>query len=243
MDDERAAPYTRYKAKSRVSRIRLGALGAAVFAVLVYGSYVNHWSWAGINGHTAKLWDWLHLLLLPFVLAFLPIWLSRTTRVSARRKRIGLTACAVFAVVVLLGYTVPWVWTGFRGNTLWDWLGLIALPVAVALAPVVDDLRKRWNPRHTLILLAGCGAFAAIVVGGYLGDWKWTGFRHNTVWDWLRLMLLPLLIPTVVVPALRPLAMSGVAVLNDGDDASEHSDIATGDQAGGSAEGRLTAEV
>jgi hypothetical protein len=116
MDDANAAPYTRDKARSRVSRIRLGLLAGVAFAVMVYGSYVNHWSWAGINGHTAKLWDWLHLLLLPFVLAFLPIWLSRTTRVSARRKRLGLTACGVFAAVVLLGYTIPWAWTGFRGT-------------------------------------------------------------------------------------------------------------------------------
>ncbi len=188
-----------------------------LFAVLVWGSYTQHWSWAGINGHTARLWDWLHLLLLPFVLSFLPIWLSRTTRVSARRKRLGLTACGVFAVVVVLGYTIPWVWTGFRGNTLWDWFGLIALPVAVALAPVVDELRRNWNRRYTLIALAGGCAFAAVVLGGYLADWTWTGFRHNTIWDWLRLLLLPLLIPTVVVPALKPLAMAGVTVLRDGE--------------------------
>ena len=219
MDDVNAAPYTRYKARSRAARLRLGALAMLLFAVLVWGSYTQHWSWAGINGHTAKLWDWLHLLLLPFVLAFLPLWLSRTTRVSARRKRLGLTACGVFAVVVVLGYTIPWVWTGFRGNTLWDWFGLIALPVAVALAPVVDELRRTRNRRHTLIALAGCGAFAAVVLGGYLADWKWTGFRHNTMWDWLRLLLLPLLIPTVVVPALKPLAMAGVTVLRDGETA------------------------
>ena len=150
-----------------------------MFGVLLWGSYTKHWSWAGINGHTAKLWDWLHLLLLPFVLAFLPIWLSRTTRVSARRKRLGLTAIGVFAVVVLLGYTIPWVWTGFRGNTLWDWFGLIALPVAVALAPVVDELRRKWNHRHTLIALAGCCAFAVVVLGGYLAGWKWTGFPQQ----------------------------------------------------------------
>ncbi len=219
MDDANAAPYTRYKARSRVSRIRLGAVSAVLFGLLVWGSYTQRWSWAGINGRTARLWDWLHLLLLPFVLAFLPIWLSRTTRVSARRKRVGAIAGAAFAVVVVLGYTIPWAWTGFRGNTLWDWFGLIALPLAVALTPVAAELRRTRSRRHTLIALAAACVFAAVVVGGYLADWTWTGFRHNTVWDWLRLLLLPLLIPTVVVPALKPLAMSGVTVLREDDDA------------------------
>ena len=240
MDDASAAPYTRYKARSRASRIRIGALSAVLFVALLWGSYTQHWSWAGINGHTATLWDWLHLLLLPFVLAFLPLWLSRKTRVSARRKRLGVTAVAVFAVLVLLGYTVPWVWTGFRGNTLWDWFGLIALPLAVALAPVVDDLRRRWNHRYTLTALAAGCAFAAVVLGGYLANWKWTGFRDNTMWDWLRLLLLPLLIPTVVVPALKPLAMSGVTVLGEGRAADDDAEI---DKADGSSEPTLTAEA
>jgi hypothetical protein len=221
MDDANGAPYTRYRA-TRVSRLRLGAAAVGLFALLVWGSYTQHWSWAGINGHTARLWDWLHLLLLPFVLAFLPIWLSRTTRVSGRRKRSGLIACAAFALLVVLGYTIPWAWTGFKGNTLWDWLGLIALPLAVALVPVIDELRRTWSPRHTLFAVAALCAFAVVVLGGYLAPWKWTGFRHNTVWDWLRLLLLPLLIPTVVVPALKPFWMSGVTVLRDQDD--EHAD-------------------
>jgi uncharacterized membrane protein len=164
MDDAKAAPYTRYNARSRVSRIRIGALAAVLFGVLLWGSYTRHWSWAGINGHTARLWDWLHLLLLPFVLAFLPIWLSRTTRVSARKKRFSAIACGAFAVVVLLGYTIPWAWTGFQGNTLWDWLGLIALPLAVALAPVADEMRRTSTHRHTLIALAGvCPAAVSAV--------------------------------------------------------------------------------
>src|SRR5947209_6834109 len=202
MSDAEAAPYTRYRARNR---LRIAALAAVLFGVMLWGSYTKHWSWAGINGHTARLWDWLHLLLLPFVLAILPIWMSRETRVSSRKKRLSAIACGVFAAVVLLGYTIPWAWTGFKGNTLWDWLGLIALPLAVALAPIYGELRRTWSRRPTLVALAGFGAFAVVVRGGYLADWKWTGFHNNTVWDWLRLLLLPLLIPAVVVPALKPM--------------------------------------
>jgi hypothetical protein len=38
---------------------------------------------------------------------------------------------AVFVLVVVLGYAVPWGWTGFTGNTLWDWFGLLFLPLSL----------------------------------------------------------------------------------------------------------------
>jgi hypothetical protein len=75
------------------------------------------------------LWDWLHLLLLPIAVGVLPIWLSRRTRLTSRHKSLALTILSGFALVVLIGYTVPWGWTGFRGNTLWDWLHLLLLPL------------------------------------------------------------------------------------------------------------------
>ena len=28
------------------------------------------------------------------------------------------------------GYWLDWTWTGFPGNTLWDWLHLLVLPLA-----------------------------------------------------------------------------------------------------------------
>jgi hypothetical protein len=42
-----------------------------------------------------------------------------------------------FVVVVIGGYGLDWTWTGFTGNTPWDWLQLLlvrfVLPVAVNL--------------------------------------------------------------------------------------------------------------
>jgi hypothetical protein len=32
---------------------------------------------------------------------------------------------------VVAGYLVPLAWTGFPGNTLWDWLQLLLLPFVV----------------------------------------------------------------------------------------------------------------
>jgi hypothetical protein len=32
--------------------------------------------------------------------------------------------------------------------------------------------------------------------------WTWTGYQGNTLWDWLQLLLLPLVFPTILLPAL-----------------------------------------
>lgn len=198
-------------------------VAAAVLAgaVVLWGGYSRHWSWTGINGRTATLWDWLHLLALPFAVGILPIWLSHRTRIHRPHKSAGLVALAGLAALVALGYLVPWAWTGFVGNTLWDWLNLIALPLAVALMPVYRELRRRWAPRHTTIAAVVVAVFGLAVLEGYLGSWSWTGFEGNTLWDWLHLLLLPLLLPTVVVPSLRPLLTAGVVFL-DAEEAEEH---------------------
>jgi hypothetical protein len=176
--------------------------GGLVLAVVLWGGYSGRWSWTGINGHTATLWDWLHLLLLPAAFALLPLGLSPRARLTPRHKSVVMAAIAAFALLVLFGYVIPWAWTGFSGNKLWDWLELLVLPLAVALTPLYGELRARWSRRHTIVALGGLGGFAVIVAGGYLAAWGWTGFHGNTLWDWMHLLLLPLLLPTIVVPAL-----------------------------------------
>jgi hypothetical protein len=186
----------------------------AAFAIVLWGGYGRHWSWTGINARSATLWDWLNLLMLPIAVAILPLWFSRRTRVGKRHKVIGLSALVAFAVLVVAGYTIPWGWTGFVGNKLWDWLELLILPLTVALIPVVLELRDNWGARHSLVAITLLAAFLVAVLGGYLGDWGWTGFSGNTLWNWLHLWLLPLLIPLLLL-WLRPLAMSGVVVLDE----------------------------
>ena len=95
------------------------------------------------------------LLLLPMAVAVLPIWASREARLDRRVKAAALAVVGVFVLVVLAGYLIPWRWTGFVGNNLWDWLNLVALPVAVALIPVARELRRDWSARHTAISVAG----------------------------------------------------------------------------------------
>jgi hypothetical protein len=185
----------------------IGAVVIAVALLVLIGGYGAHWRWIGVNGKTATLWDWLHLVLLPIAALVISLWLRHRPPLTGTRAVAVAVVAAAFVVLVAAGYMVPWGWTGFVGNTLWDWLNLAALPVAVALIPVLLELRPHWGRRHAAGLAAGAAVFTALVLAGYLAHWRWTGFTGNTVWDWLHLLLLPLLVPAVIVPLLRPMVV------------------------------------
>jgi uncharacterized membrane protein len=205
-------PPPRWSGPVRVAAL---ALAVAVVAAVLWGGYGHRWPWTGINGRTATLWDWLHLLMLPVAFAMLPLLLSERTRMRREHRWAGALLLLAFAAFVIAGYGVPWGWTGFSGNRLWDWLELLALPLAVALVPLMDDIRRSWTPRHSFVAAVGLAAFVAIVIGGYVGHWRWTGFRGNTLWDWLHLLLLPLLLPTVIVPRLLPRIEAAMIVVEE----------------------------
>jgi hypothetical protein len=108
---------------------------------------------------------------------------------------------AGFVLLVVLGYLVPWDWTGFRGNTLWDWWELALLPVVVATVTLWPRPERLTARHYSTIAVAVAGA-AFISVAGYLVPWAWTGVEGNTAWDWIKLLLLPVLLPTMVLPRL-----------------------------------------
>jgi hypothetical protein len=210
-----------------VSRASWAALVVAVLVVVVYGGYGQHWSWTGINGQTATLWDWLHLLLLPIAAVLLPLWLRHRPTMGSTIKAVSAGLGVLFVVLVVAGYTVPWAWTGFVGNSLWDWLNLAALPLAVVLVPVFIELRSSWKRRHMTVAAAAGAVFVVLVVAGYTIPWAWTGFTGNTLWDWLHLLLLPLLVPVVLVPILQPVVMARMGIVEeDGADAADGAEAA-----------------
>jgi hypothetical protein len=181
--------------------ILLGAIAAILLlAVLAWGGYGLGWRWTGLSS-SVTLWDWLEVIALPVTVAVAPL-LLRHRRQLSRQHRIALaTALVTFGALVSTGYLVPLSWTGFTGNTLWDWLELALLPLVIATASLWAG-REGVHRRHPVtsgVLLAG---FAALVMCGYLVPWAWTGFRGNTAWDWIHLLLLPLLVPTLLLPAV-----------------------------------------
>jgi len=134
-----------------VRRRHTVAFGGAVglVAVCALGGYLGGWAWTGFRGNT--LWDWLHLLVLPVVLALLPLWLRTHTRLElVWVVALGL-AGLVFVVLVLGGYVLGWAWTGFRGNTLWDWLELLVVPfvLPVVLLRLGREEERLTDPRST----------------------------------------------------------------------------------------------
>jgi hypothetical protein len=170
--------------------------------LLLWGGYVRHWAWTGFGANNT-LWDWLELALLPTAVATLPLWLRHRPLIHPRGRRLLTAAATTFVALVLAGYLVPLAWTGFRGNTLWDWVNLLALPVTlVFLGPWAEVAgRLREHPRRHVLALAAA-AFVSLAVTGYVIPMLWTGFPGNTLWDWLHLLLLPVLVPTVLAPAL-----------------------------------------
>jgi hypothetical protein len=174
-------------------------LTVVALAVVLWGAYERHWSWTGFSDNDT-LWDWLQLLLLPLAVAAVPVYLRR--RPQGRRRTAHLGGLSVAAALVALGYLVPLAWTGFPGNTLWDWLELVVLPVAVVLAPLWIERGEPLPVRHRAAMAVGAAVFAVLVVVGYTAPWRWTGFTGNTLWDWLRLAIVPLLLPTILQPAV-----------------------------------------
>jgi hypothetical protein len=183
----------------------------AVVLVMLYlwAGYAEGWAWTGLSPRVT-LWDWLEGLALPVTVGLVPLLLHHRAHLRPTHKAMGAAVLVLAAALVLAGYLVPWTWTGFTGNTLWDWLSLALLPLVIATSTLWRP-PPRWGARH-VVLLTGCALAAAVLVlAGYLVPWDWTGFTGNTAWDWIKLLLLPVLIPTLVLPRLLDAAEEWIA--------------------------------
>jgi hypothetical protein len=129
--------WVRHRTRMDPTRHVLLTLAAAGFAILVVLGYALDLGWTGFPGN--RLWDWLELLVLPLAVAFLPVW-SDLWR-GLRPHHVAVAACTVAALVVTAvgGYEYDWRWTGFEGNTLFDWLQLFVAPLLlpIVLVPLV----------------------------------------------------------------------------------------------------------
>jgi hypothetical protein len=182
----------------QAGRYAASVLTVAVFVVL-WGGYVQGWQWTGFRGNN-QVWDWLQLLLLPVLVGTIPLWIRHADDFTPARRKAYLAAIAVVAAFVAVGYLIPWRWTGFPGHTLWDWFTLLLLPAAVVIAPFLSAGIRSLRSYHKAVIIVLALAWAASILGGYDLGWRWTGYQGNTLWDWLQLLLLPLVVPTLLVP-------------------------------------------
>lgn len=150
--------------------------------------------------HHPALWDWLNILLLPIALTIMPLWLRHARAIGGTRQMILAACAAAFGILVAVGYLLPLGWTGFPGNTLWDWLNLLALPLTVGLLPVWIEIANGIRPRHLAVAGLAIAALVVAAIGGYHYGWGWTGFEGNSLFDWVRLLVGPLVIPLVAAP-------------------------------------------
>jgi hypothetical protein len=125
----------------QMSSTRRKALGGAVlaFAGFVLAGYLVPLTWTGFRGHT--LWNWLTLIVLPVTITTATVWpkTGRTFRPVYRDAAAVL--CVAWIVTVIGGYAGGWAWTGYPGNTLWDWVKLLLAPIAISTR-VVPELIK-----------------------------------------------------------------------------------------------------
>ncbi|HZU20040.1 MAG TPA: hypothetical protein VE982_02355 [Gaiellaceae bacterium] len=176
-----------------------GAVAVAALAVAFWGAYDRHWRWTGLRGR-ADVWDWLHVLVLPVAFALTPLWFPHRQRLGRSRHVLLALFAGAFSLLVVLGYALHLRWTGFPGNTLWDWLELLVLPLAVVLLPVWVELADNVKRRHLAAAACVVAALVVTAIGGYAYDWRWTGFHGNTLYDWLSLLVAPLALPLVLAP-------------------------------------------
>jgi hypothetical protein len=125
-----------------MSRLRRKALGGAVIActAFVLAGYLVPLSWTGFRGHT--LWNWLTLVVLPITIATAAVWPQIRGRFGRWDRAAAGALCTAWIVTVIGGYVDHWAWTGYSGNTLWEWVKLFLAPIAIAtfVVPELIDL-------------------------------------------------------------------------------------------------------
>jgi len=170
----------------------------ATFLVLsAIGGYAFNWTWTGFQGN--HLWDWLKLLLIPVVLAGATLYFS-TDRKWRREWTVALYVIAALLLVsVVGGYIFNWSWTGFQGNKLWDWFTLVLQPFGLAALSIFFGSTAKWREGFTLAIAVIVVFLLVSVVGSYAFNWSWTGFQGNHLWDWLKLLLLPVTLAVVSI--------------------------------------------
>lgn len=120
-------------------------------------------------------------------------------------KRVLLASIVLLVLLEIGTYAFNWTWTGFKdNNTLWDWLQLLLLPLALAVVPIwfmaEEGMQRLWLAQLKWVLVTVVVIFAVLFVGTFAFNWQWTGFHdHGRVWDWLNLLLVPVIVAVLPI--------------------------------------------
>jgi hypothetical protein len=207
---EAAEPTSGMRALMGNKKVRKYGTSVVTVAALValWGGYVQGWKWTGFQTPNDQLWAWLSLLLLPVALGTIPLWIQDRDYISRPRRVAYGVVIVAWTGLVIAGYLVPLKWTGFPDQKLSDWLVLILLPVALTSTMALTSSRVRSSKARSLrpyqkgLIVALAVGWIVTLIGGYLLHWRWTGYAPYKLWDWLDLLLPPLVFPTILLPAL-----------------------------------------
>lgn len=120
-------------------------------------------------------------------------------------KRVLLASIVLLVLLEIGTYAFNWTWTGFKdNNTLWDWLQLLLLPIALAAVPIwfmaEENQQRIWLAQIRWVLLGAVVVLAVLFVGTFAYGWQWTGFHdHGRIWDWLSLLLVPVIVAVLPI--------------------------------------------
>ena len=183
----------------RVARARARGRSRSRSRCVIVGGYRLGWTWTGFSDN-GTIWDWLAAAgaarRADAAAGLVPHAALAAHRVARRRRRRSGSPRSILdrrrLRVRLALHRVP------RQDAvgLARSAGAAARPDAPADQPrvVLGHASARCASRSRL---AGV-ALGLLVVAGYAFDWAWTGFRGNTFWDWLHLLLVPFLLPAAV---------------------------------------------
>ena len=77
----------------------------------------------------------------------------------------GIFVALVFAIIVVCGYVLGWMWTGLPKKALWDWQDLSIVPAVLALggtsSPGRRSARRGRRPTRDPATLGGLSAGAS----------------------------------------------------------------------------------
>ena len=138
---------------------------------------------------------------------------SRDATTPHSRTRVlailGAVVAIAFAITLYGGYGPgDWTWTGYKGAELWDWLHVLLLPLTLSILAALEFDVRSVKTSHLVFITAFVVVITILAIGGYTAGWDWTGFEGNTLFDWLKLLFLPVVIPLVVIPVVRAAAVA-----------------------------------
>ena len=120
-------------------------------------------------------------------------------------QRVLLASVLLLVILEVGTYAFNWTWTGFKNNdTLWDWMSLLILPLALAAVPIwfgaEEEQQRIWLAQLRWLLIVSVVILVVLFAGTYAFNWTWTGFKdHGRLWDWLQLLLVPALVAALPI--------------------------------------------